>query len=325
VTTTNGAPAALDAREVALQLRQLWNPAPPRPAGAVEDHDEDDEYGDGCGCGGEDGWGRLICNCAGGCSCPSCAASARHYYQRCSRKGCSDWTRYKVEAWRPDGATRVQASTVGLDGDGWVDLDERPTPLYGFKTACGQPHAYEIAAEIRARYNRPEDVDGKRWRVQIEPWTYRPDTSELPHPLGLVRDLGESVQFWTATLADHLNPYSPDRHRKSPNLDDTRRAVARLVEALADLDTVTGPVPEITTVEALPTDPIIGAVRTEPAGGGLLFARRIESGWYCGNWEGPGPMPTFETDEDLLAAYPILYGWPTTRLILPGDVDEVDA
>lgn len=293
-----------DHAELARLLGALWNPRP--KSASVYNTDFDDEEYEGC-------------TGDGGCGCSSC----RHDYDvrtaRCGRDGCTAPTQYRVRAWRTDDeGTRVQAREIGRtdERNEWVTFSDVPVYLTGSERyACDKPHAYELAQQVRAHYNRPDAADPRRWRVEIERWRYEPDDYDLPHGdlpwlLLLARGLADEVR----TVIDAVNPHAVRPTRDAHYaLAQARRTVAELVGRLAALDT--RDLPQIRYTDSIPAD--VSTVTTARGPGAHYINRRFPesptSGWSCMSLDA-----VYDSDAALLAAHPDgLYERPRSELVLP--------
>lgn len=328
----------VDVTALAAELRRAWVPAlPPRPAPCDDEDDEDQDLweGDDCGCGGEDGWGRPLCNCGGGCSCEQC-----HHLQHSLRRTCS-WrsepapggvrcdkpTRYLVQGWHPDGQTSVQAKDVdpSLDGDPrgeeHIPFDERIRDTNFTATACSQHHAYVLASQLRSNYNDRQPDPTKHYRFKIEQHRYRPHDLDLPEILRDLRHFADSLRINATTLVKagcRVPDVAASGFAPQIALGGARHAAAELVELLAQLDTR-----ERHRRRFRPGDPQPDGLRSvHHEAENTAYDLFPELNTWIG---GKGDRRRFDSWETMLEALGEVVEWPRHELVLPGqDGDDDD-
>lgn len=301
----------IDITALAAQLQQAWAPAFTRRAPDDEGYEDEDD-GD-------------YCTGYGGCACEQC-----HYNQYRGTQFCSRWTtpppngvrcgkptRYEVSGWSV-GAGRVEAQYLdpSLEGPArfeWIDFDERVVPLSGTYTACSQEHAYAIAKDLRARYNRDPD-DPNPMRFKIEARRYEPHRLDLPEILQEVRDAARSLSANADALV-RAGCRVPDvaRFAFSPaqSLVSARRAAAQLVGYLAQLDTRERPGPRYRQ-----GDPRPEVLRSVKGADGVPYDCDLVDGTAWRAWRGGRQ---FDSWEQMLTELGEVAEWPQDELVLPGE------
>lgn len=324
---------AVDVTALVAELERAWAPPPPPPVRGEDDEDDVWE-GDDCGCGGEDGYGRPICNCGDGCSCESCSYHQHARTKTCAWRSapypagevCTKPTRYLVRGWHPDGQTSVQAKYVNPaldgspDGEEHIAFDERTRDTSFTATACSQHHAYELAAELRASYNGRQPDPAKHYRFKIEQYRYEPVDRDLPDILAEIRNLAHGLDYDAEQLAK-AGCRVKDTARSavlapSFSLTEARRCAAQLITRLAELDIREQPPRRWRAGDPLPDD--VWSVKHTDGDTVTVYDRLTEKDGMWSSWN-RAVLRRFESWEQMLAELGEVTGWPRHELIVPGE------
>lgn len=223
-----GTPAPGDLAAAIDTIVRAW--APRRlPTGTGDNPDPWD--GDNCQCAGDDdNLEPLGCNCADNCTCGSCQHANHAETRRCRlvvpREGqphawCGRETEYQIRGFcvHRDGVHRMASDGDPMSTSGSVRLGDsiqKHAPMY----ACSTQHARELIEQdrqYRERFPADSALAPSHTFYDVEPYTYRPDDTDVPGPLHPLESHLSSARYWTESAIR-------ETHLRRPALDYTVHA-----------------------------------------------------------------------------------------------------